>query len=105
MAMVVDEKGPTEAAIKGVLTTLQNWGCKKLVFRVDNEPAIVALFQQIASRRKEESVLETRPRYSSPSLGPVENANKEVKGILRAFIIYLREHAEYEITAECVLLP
>eukprot|EP00971_Amphidinium_carterae_P248063 4925380-Amphidinium_carterae.1 len=68
MAVSVDEKGPLDYAISSVVETLHQWGCKKTVVRIDGEPAITALFNAVKAKRKEETVLELRPRYSSPSL-------------------------------------
>ena len=38
-------------------------------------------------------------------MGPVENMNKKLCGLLRCFRIYLREKAKLEITTESPLLP
>ena len=38
-------------------------------------------------------------------MGPVENMNKELCGLVRCFRIYLRERAKMEITTESPLLP
>ena len=38
-------------------------------------------------------------------MGPVENMNKELCGLVRCFRIYLREKAKLEITTESPLLP
>ena len=38
-------------------------------------------------------------------MGPVENMNKELCGLVRCFRIYLREKAKMEITTESPLLP
>ena len=80
---------------------LGGWGRKKVIFRIDGEPAIRALGGAI----HEETVIECRPKYSSPSMGPVENMNKELCGLVRCFRIYLREKAKMEITTESPLLP
>ena len=48
---------------------------------------------------------QSRPKYSSPSVGPVENMNKELCGLVRCCRVYLREKAKLEITTESPLLP
>ena len=59
----------------------------------------------IQHARSEETVIECRPKYSSPSMGPVENMNKELCGLVRCFRTYLREKAKMEITTVSPLLP
>ena len=49
--------------------------------RIGGEPAIRALGVAIQYARSEETVIECRPKYSSPSMGPVENMNKELCGL------------------------
>ena len=58
----------------------------------------------IQHARSEETVIEWRPKYSSPSMGSVEKMNKELCGIVRCFRIYLGEKAKLEITTESPLL-
>ena len=67
-----------------------------MIFRIDGEPAIRALGVAIQHVRSEETVIECRPMYSSPSMGPVENMNKELCGLVRCFRIYLREKANMD---------
>ena len=50
---------------------------------------------QIQYARFEETVIECRPKCSSPSIGPVENMNKELCGLCEMV----------EITTESPLLP
>ena len=67
------------------------------------EPAIRALDVAVQCARYEQSVIKCRPKYSSLSMGPIENMNKELCGIVRCFRIYLREKAKMEITTESLL--
>ena len=76
-----------------------------MIFRIDGEPAIRALGVAIQHARVEETVIECRPKYSSPSMGAVKNMNKELCGLVRCFRIYSREKAKMEITTESPLLP
>ena len=76
-----------------------------MIFRIDGEPAIRASGVAIQHARSEETVIECRPKYSSPSMGPVEKMNKEHCGFVRCFHIYLIEKAKLEITTESPLLP
>ena len=69
-------------------------GRKKVRFRIDGEPATRALGVAIQHARSEETVIECRPKYSSPSMGPIENMNKELCGLVRCFRIYFRGKAK-----------
>ena len=104
-AISVEEKEPSTYVVSAVVEHLRAWGRKKVIFRIDGEPAIRALGVAIQHARSEETVIECRPKYSSPSMGPVENMNKEQCGLVRCFRIYLREKAKVDITTESPLLP
>ena len=77
---------------------------KKMILRVDGEPAIRALGLAMQLCRNEETIVVCRPNSSSPSMGPVENMNKELCGFVRCFRISLREKANLN-TTETPLLP
>ena len=104
-ALSVEEKEPSTYVVSAVVEHLRAWGRKKVIFRIDGEPAFRALGVAIQHARSEETVIECRPKYSSPSMGPLENMNKELYGLVRCFRIYLREKAKVEITTESPLLP
>ena len=69
LALVVDEKGPIDYAIRSVIEYLRHWGRNDIVLRVDGEPAIKALAEAIRLGRSESTVLEMKPRYSPESMG------------------------------------
>ena len=104
-AVSVEEKEPATCAVSAVVEHLRAWRRKKVIFRIDGEPAIRALGVAIQYARCEETVIECRPKCSSPSIGPVENMNKELCGLVRCFRFYLREQVKMEITTESPLLP
>ena len=104
-AISVEEKGPATYVVSAVVEHLRAWGRKKVIFRIDGEPAGRALGVAIQHAQSEETVIECRPKYSSPSMGPFENMNKELCGLVRCFRIDLREKAKMEITTESPLLP
>ena len=56
-------------------------------------------------RQKRRNCLECRPKYSSPSMEPVENMNKELCGLVSCFRIYLSEMAKMVIKTVSPLLP
>ena len=104
-AISVEEKWPATYVVLAVVEHLRAWGRKKVSFRIDGERAIRALGVAIQHARSEETVIECRPKYSSPSMSLVENMNKELCGLMRCFRIYLRDKAKIEITTESPLLP
>ena len=85
LAISVEEKGPSTYVVSAVVEHLRAWCRKKVIFRIDGEPTIRALGVAIQHARSEETVIECRPKYSSPSMGPVENMNKELCGLVRFF--------------------
>ena len=99
-AISVEQKGPSTYVVSAVVEHVRAWGRKKVIFRNDGEPAIRALGVAIQHARSEETVIECRPKYFSPSMGPVENMNKELCGLVRCFRIYLRKKAKVKITTE-----
>ena len=105
LAAVSVEEGPATCVVSAVVEHLRAWGREKVIFRIDGETAIRALGVAIQHARSEETVIECRPKYSSPSVGPVENMNKELCGLVTGFRIYLREKAKIEMTIESPLLP
>ena len=94
-ATSVEEKEPATYVVSAVVEHLRAWGRKKVISSTVN--------QQYA--RSEETVIECRPKYSSPSKGPVENMNKELCGLVRCFRIHLREKAKMDKMTESPLLP
>ena len=99
-AISVAEKGPATYVVSAVVEHLRAWRRKKVIFRIDSEPAIRALGVAIQHARSEETVIECRPKCSSPSMVPFENMNKELCGLVRCFRIYLK--AKMEITGDLV---
>ena len=65
-AISVEEKGTSTHEVSAVVEHLRAWGRKKVIFRIDGEPAIRALCVAIQHARSEETVIECRPKYSSP---------------------------------------
>ena len=78
-AISVEEKGPATYVVSAVVEHLRTWGWQR------------ALGVAIQHARSEETVIECRPKYSSPSMGPVENLNKELCGLVRCFRIHFRD--------------
>ena len=69
-AISVEEKGPATHVMPAVVEHLRAWGRKKVVLRIDGEPAIRALGVAIQCAKSEESVIECRPRVLLAIDGP-----------------------------------
>ena len=74
------KKEPATYVVSAVVEHLRAWGRKQVIFRIDAERAIRALGVAIQYARSEETVFECRPKYSSPSMDPVENMNYDLVG-------------------------
>ena len=57
-AISVEEKGAATHEVSAVVGHLRTWGRKKVIFRIDGEPAIRALGVAIQHARSEETVIE-----------------------------------------------
>ena len=66
---------PATYVVSAVVEHMRAWRRKKVIFRIDGEPAIRALGEAIQYARIKGTVIECRPRYSTPSMGPIENMN------------------------------
>ena len=68
-AISVEGKRPATYVVSAVVGHLRAWGRKKVIFRIDGEPTTRALGVTIQHARSEETVIECRPKYSSPTMG------------------------------------
>ena len=68
-AISVEVMGPTTYVVSAVVEHLRAWSREKVIFCIDGEPGIRALGVAIQYARSEETVIECRPKYSSPSMG------------------------------------
>eukprot|EP00971_Amphidinium_carterae_P079080 1564619-Amphidinium_carterae.1 len=100
-----ENKGATAHVVNTVCAALQNWGRKAIIMRSDGEPAIKALTKAIQTKREHTTVLEHSPRYSSASMGAIENVNKEVSGLVRVYRLMLKDKAKVEINVSSMVLP
>ena len=99
-AISVKEKGLATCVVSAVLEHLRVWGRKKVIFRIDGEPAIRTLGVATHYVRSEETVIECRPSIPRHQLA-VENMNKELCGLVRCFRIYFWEKAKLETHRRC----
>ena len=117
MADVVQRKGTIvdEAAEQATENVLRLGHRGKLIVRADNEPALLALREEVMERLKKTSIPEAPPPGESSSNGSIENAVGLFKAMLRVHVLALEAKIEGEIpthhpvmawlvkhTAECI---
>lgn len=105
VAACLCHKGPKEYAVNFVLATLNDFGYLRLALKTDQEPAILALAEEVKAKRDRETVLKTGKKYSSQSMGKVENANRRIQDQIRVMILRLEDRVKIDITAESAILP
>ena len=78
-AHMVEEKGPNEYAIEQVKEDIESMGIRRMIFKTDQEPAIVALRERIieALGKNVEVLEEESPVGGHQANGKIENAIKE----------------------------
>ena len=90
-ANVVELKGRgMEGTIGRVIENLRRLGYKRLVFKYDQEPAILDLVNGIIEAREEETIPNNSTVGESPSNGVVERAVRSVKDQIRNFKLALQ---------------
>ena len=65
-AISVEEKGPATYVVSAVVEHLRAWGRKKVIFRIDGEPAIRAWalrFNTLGAKRRSSNVDQSIPRH------------------------------------------
>ena len=92
-ANIVPEKGPNEFVVKQIVADIDTTGFTDIVFKTDNEPAMLALQQRVKQLRSHKTVLENLLRGQSKSNGFIENANRFVAGQVRT----LRSALQYKL--------
>ena len=98
-AHCVDSKGKDDFAVACVLRALKMIGCKRLMLKSDNEPAIKALTAEVIAQFDGEVVPEHNPAYIKESAGEVERSVQSVTGMIRT----LRCQAEADLGIEVAL--
>ena len=79
LAHLVEEKGLSEYAIEQVKEDIEAMGIRRMIFKTDQEPAIVALRERIieALGTKVEVIEEESPVGDHQANGEIEDAIKE----------------------------
>ena len=96
MANVVQVKGRGlgESVDQGVANIKRLGNRKKMLMKVDNEPALVDLKNGIVEKLDAEVINESPPKSESESNGSIENAVKLVKGMIRVYKLALDRRIE-----------
>eukprot|EP00973_Karenia_brevis_P056063 7797580-Karenia_brevis.AAC.1 len=76
-------KAPSEAVADKVINDIEVLGYGRIALRCDNEPAIRKLQKIIVNRRKQDTIPQNSPAYSSKSNGAAERAVQSVTGHIR----------------------
>ena len=75
--------GVHDFVTKQILEDIGTTGLTDIIFKTDNEPAIVAVRNEVKQNRSHKTVPENSIRGKSRSNGFIENANKFVAGQIR----------------------
>ena len=87
-------KGDHPYMIEGACAVLDSWGIGECILKTDQEPAVGALAEQAAHRRRvagHRVQLSAAPRRSHASMGIVENANRQVGNGVRELKLQLEK--------------
>ena len=65
-----------------------------VLLKTDNEPALVDLRRAVAERLGVQTVLESPPAHEPQANGAVENAVRQLKGLIRTLMLALQERIQ-----------
>ena len=84
MSVVVTHKGGTcEWGVKRLAGFIDGLGYNKVMFKSDNEPSIVDLWNAVREKRKGDTIPENAPVGESEANGIAEKAVQEFEGMMR----------------------
>ena len=99
-ADVVPQKGAHDFVTKQILEDIDTTGFTDIIFKTDNEPAIVAVRNEVKQNRSHKTVPENSIRGQSRSNGFIENANKFVAGKIRTLRSALHTNLNHVINRD-----
>ena len=111
MCCVAPRKSSGEWLAKRVMACMREFGCEleKVTIKTDNEPALVAVADQVGRLRAAKGgkgmVVEHSPVHSSKSNGIVERAVQSVQGMVRTMRSAVEEKWGVKLEVEHVVLP
>jgi len=104
-ASAVQATGVNAYALKFVVGVVQDLGWKRLIFKSDNEPAIVALKRAVAKAMPGvEVILQESPVGDHAANGEAENAVKEIKRQIRVLKSVMDEKMGTAVRADHPIL-
>ncbi len=77
---------------QGCTAQLETWGLGRIVLRKDQEPAVLAVANEIRAKRTAPTIVEAAPEEAHQAVGGVERANKELGKQIRALKLGLDAH-------------
>ena len=82
-AHMMPRKGPDEHAVKRMQQDIKNLGYRRIIIKSDQEPAILALKEEVRRSMSEDVMFEESPVGESQSNGRIERAVRTAKGQIR----------------------
>jgi hypothetical protein len=111
MSTVIPSKTTGEFTGKRIMAFLRECGCElsKLTVKTDQEPAILALVEDLVKMRVDkgasETIPENSPTYSHQSNGVVERGVQSVEGMIRTMRSALEERITGKLEVEDAIWP
>jgi hypothetical protein len=111
MGCVAPRKSSGEWLAKRVMAFMREFGCEleKMTMKTDNEPALVAVVDQVGRLRAAKGgkgmAVEHSPVHSSKSNGIIERAVQSVQGVIRTMRSALEEKWGVKLDAEHMVWP
>ncbi len=102
-ANVVNRKGPDEGAVAPLMSDIEFLGHRRLTFKTDQEPALVAVQREIAMKHPG-ITLENSPVGEPQSNGRVENTVGRLKGMVRTIKSATESRLNEEIPKDSPIL-
>ena len=104
-AHVMPEKGVHPYSVKRVNQTMKLLGHKKMIFRTDQEPSILAVKGRVKEEWTEDLVTEESPVGEHQSNGLVERAIQTISGQVKTMKISMEERHKGKIDQEHHIWP
>ena len=104
-AQFVPSKGVNDWSVKMVKQYLEALGSKRLAIRSDQEPAIIALRNEVKRHTHVEIIDENSQAYESQTNGFIENVVKRVQGHYRTIKDSVESRFRSRLSSDHVCLP
>ena len=101
---MVPEQGANEFIVKQTVEDIDLTGFTDIAFKADNEPAMLAIQQQVKQTRSHKTVLENSLRGQSKSNGFIENVNMFVAGQIRTLRSALQSNLQHVIGRNHIII-